>query len=48
MLESDGYRIMQEKGLGDNWSFAYMETAARGKTVERSQLHWEKTFETTE
>ena len=48
MLESDGYRIMQEKGLGDNWSFAYMETAASGKTVERSQLHWEKTFETTE
>ena len=44
LLESEGYRVMQEKGLSENWSFAYMETAASGKTVERSHLSWEKTF----
>ncbi|MBQ9845979.1 MAG: metallophosphoesterase [Oscillospiraceae bacterium] len=44
IMESDGYRIMQENGLGENWSFAYMQTAAGGKTTERSQLHWEKDF----
>lgn len=44
LLESEGYRVMQEKGLSENWSFAYMETAASGNTVERSHLSWEKTF----
>ncbi|MBE6878570.1 MAG: metallophosphoesterase [Ruminococcaceae bacterium] len=48
MLASDGYRIMQEKNLGEIWSFNYMLTAANPSTVEKSQLSWEKVFETAQ
>ena len=46
MLQSEGYKIWQSRDFSDNWFFTYIETAASGKTVERTQLHWEKQFET--
>jgi len=39
---------MQEKNLGEIWSFNYMLTAANPSTVEKSQLSWEKVFETAQ
>ena len=44
MLESEGCRIMKEKGLADSWNFAYMLTAAGNGTAENNQRSWEKSF----
>ena len=44
MLESEGCRIMNEKGLADSWNFAYMLTAAGNGTAENNQRSWEKSF----
>ena len=44
MLESEGYRIWQEKGLDSNWNFAYITTALGDIDLEKPQTSWEKTF----
>lgn len=44
MLESEGYKIWQEKGLDSNWNFAYITTALGGNDLANSQTSWEKTF----
>lgn len=48
ILESEGYKVWQSKGLDDNWSFKYIETAANDETVGKTQLSWEKSFDTAE
>lgn len=45
LLESEGYKVWQQNDFADNWFFTYIETAASGKTIERTQLHWEKHFD---
>lgn len=44
MQQSEGYRIWKENDFDDNWFFSYIETAASGKTSERTQLSWERCF----
>ncbi|MBQ5782870.1 MAG: metallophosphoesterase [Oscillospiraceae bacterium] len=45
MINSEGYRLWQQYGMEDNWSFNYIRTALSNGTAEKSQLHWEKSFE---
>lgn len=45
MINSDGYKLWQQYGMQDNWSFKYIETALSNGTAQRTQLHWEKSFE---
>jgi len=45
MLQSEGYKVWQEKGLEDNWSFEYIKKACDDATVGKTQLHWEKAFD---
>ena len=44
MLESDGYKLLQEKGLEENWSFGYILKACDENKINNPQTSWEKTF----
>ena len=44
MIESEGYKLWQQYGLEDNWSFNYIKTALSNGTAEKSQLNWSKSF----
>jgi len=44
MLESDGYKLLQEKGLEENWSFNYILKACDENKINNPQTSWEKTF----
>lgn len=44
MLESDGYKLLQEKGLEENWSFGYILKACEENKINNPQTSWEKTF----
>jgi len=45
MLQSEGYKVWEEKGLEDNWSFEYIKKVCDDATVGKTQLHWEKFFD---
>ena len=44
MLESDGYKLLQEKGLEESWSFGYILKACDENKINNPQTSWEKTF----
>ena len=44
MLESEGYKIWQDKCLDSNWNFAYITKAISGINLTKPQTSWEKSF----
>ncbi|MBQ7817019.1 MAG: metallophosphoesterase [Oscillospiraceae bacterium] len=46
MLESEGYKVWQEKGLDDNWSFNYILKACDENKINNPQTNLEIALET--